>query len=172
MEFQRIGVIGCGLMGSGIADVCARVGCDVIVREQDEAALENGRRAIGKNLARAVKSGKMSEEDSEAIFGRVTFTRDFEAMADRQLVVEAVYENEEIKVDIFRRLDRIVSDADAILASNTSSIPIMKLGVATSRPEQVCGLHFFNPVPVLPLVELVPSLMTSAETAAAWDHSV
>ena len=161
---QRIGIVGCGVMGSGIAEVCARAERDVIVREPDTEALERGRGAIERSLERAVKSGKVTAVEREAAFARIDFTTDLEAFAECDLVVEAVYEDEAAKVDVFRKLDAVVRGPQAILATNTSSIPIMKLAVETRRPASVCGLHFFNPVPVLDLVELVPSLMTSEET--------
>jgi 3-hydroxybutyryl-CoA dehydrogenase len=161
---ERVGVVGCGLMGSGIAEVCARAGLDVMVREVNEAAAEAGRARLVKSLDRGLSAGKLSEQERDAAVGRLAFTTDLADFADRQLVVEAVVEDEAMKVEIFRALDQHVAAADAILASNTSSIPIMKLGTATARPEQVIGVHFFNPVPVLRLVELVTSLMTSEET--------
>ncbi|GHF29272.1 3-hydroxybutyryl-CoA dehydrogenase [Amycolatopsis deserti] len=157
-------MVGGGLMGSGIAEVCARAGLDVVVAEVGEAALAAARERIGKSLERAVKAGKLSAEDSAAAAGRLSYTVDFDAFADRYLVVEAVAEDERIKTDVFERLDKVVERPDAILASNTSSIPIMKLAMATGRAEQVVGIHFFNPVPVLPLVELIPSLLTSDQT--------
>jgi 3-hydroxybutyryl-CoA dehydrogenase len=159
-----MGVVGCGLMGSGIAEVCARAGLDVVVHEIDHAAGEAGRGRLVKSLDRGLNAGKLSEAARDAALSRLSFTTDLADFADRELIVEAVVEDEPTKVAIFRELDRhVVADA-AILASNTSSIPIMKLGTATRRPEQVIGIHFFNPVPVLRLVELVASLMTSAET--------
>ena len=161
---ERVGVVGCGLMGSGIAEVCARAGLDVVVREVDEAAAEAGRARLVKSLDRGLSANKLTEAEREAAMSRLAFTTDLADLADRELVVEAVVEDEAMKVDIFRELDRVVSSEAAILASNTSSIPIMKLGTATKRPEQVIGIHFFNPVPVLRLVELVASLMTSDET--------
>ena len=154
-------------MGSGIAEVCARAGLDVIVREVDAAACERGRDRIVGSLDRGVRNGKISEADRDAAVSRLHVTSDFADLADRQLVVEAVIEDESLKTSVFRELDRHVVDPSAILASNTSSIPIMKLGIATQRPEQVIGIHFFNPVPVLRLVELVTSLLTSTETATA-----
>jgi len=166
-EFQRIGVVGSGLMGSGIAEVCARAGLDVMVREVDAGAAEAGQQRLVKSLDRGVSSGKLSESDRDTALAGVAFTTDLTDLADRQLVIEAAIENEALKVDIFRQLDEVVADERAVLASNTSSIPIMKLGIATGRPEQVIGIHFFNPVPVLKLVELVTSLMTSPETVAA-----
>ena len=161
---ERVGVVGCGLMGSGIAEVCARAGLDVIVREVDEAAAESGRARVVKSLDRGMTAGKLSEDERDAAIARLAFTTDMADMGDRQLVIEAVVEDERMKVEIFRELDRQVIDEASILASNTSSIPIMKLGTATRRPAQVIGIHFFNPVPVLRLVELVTSLMTSDET--------
>jgi len=164
MDISKVGVVGGGLMGSGIAEVCARAGLDVVVAEVGEAALAAARERIGRSLQRAVKAGKLSAEDSSAAAGRLSYTVDFEAFADRDLVVEAVAEDERIKTDVFERLDKVVERPDAILASNTSSIPIMKLAMATGRAGQVVGIHFFNPVPVLPLVELIPSLLTSDQT--------
>ena len=161
---ERIGVVGCGLMGSGIAEVSARAGLDVMVREINEAAAEAGRARLVKSLDRGLSSGKMTEQERDDALARLNFTTDIADLADRQLVVEAVVEDEAMKVDIFKQLDEAVTADGAILASNTSSIPIMKLGTATQRPEQVIGIHFFNPVPVLKLVELVTSLMTSDET--------
>ena len=166
---ERIGVVGCGLMGSGIAEVCARAGLDVMVREVDEAAAEAGRARVVKSLDRGLSAGKLTEDDRDAAVANLAFTTDIADLADRELVVEAVVEDEAMKVDIFRQLDAALTADDAILASNTSSIPIMKLGTATQRPEQVIGIHFFNPVPVLRLVELVTSLMTSDETTARSD---
>jgi len=163
---ERVGVVGCGQMGSGIAEVCARAGLDTLVREVDAATAERGRSRLFASFDKAVDRGKMTEDDREATIGRLTFCTDLDEMADRQLVIEAVVEDEALKTSVFSTLDRIVEADDAILATNTSSIPIMKLGIATKRPEQVVGIHFFNPVPVLRLVELVTSLMTSDETAS------
>jgi len=168
-DFQRIGVVGSGLMGSGIAEVCARAGLDVIVREIDAGAAEAGQKRLTKSLDRGMSSGKLTEAERDAALGGVSFTTDLGDLADRQLVIEAAVEDETLKVGIFKELDKVVVDERAVLASNTSSIPIMKLGIATARPEQVIGIHFFNPVPVLRLVELVTSLMTSPETVAAAD---
>src|SRR5262245_43447716 len=153
-------------MGSGIAEVCARAGLDVVINEVSEDALKAGRERIEKSLARAVRNGKLSDEDRGGALERIRFSANLGDFADRQLVVEAVAESEQIKTDVFTGLDKVVTDPDAIFASNTSSIPIMKLGMATSRPQQVIGIHFFNPVPVLKLVELVPSLLTDEDTKA------
>ncbi|HZM32659.1 MAG TPA: 3-hydroxybutyryl-CoA dehydrogenase [Acidimicrobiales bacterium] len=160
----RVGVVGCGLMGSGIAEVAARSGRDVTVVEVDAAAAERGLARIEKSLATAVNRGKLTEDDRAAALGRIQVSHDRDALSDRELVIEAVVEDEAAKVAVFEALDKIVEAGDAVLASNTSSIPIMKLAMATQRPETVVGLHFFNPVPVLALVELVPSLLTSETT--------
>ncbi|MEW6475865.1 MAG: 3-hydroxybutyryl-CoA dehydrogenase [Actinomycetota bacterium] len=165
-QIERVGVVGCGLMGSGIAEVCARAGLDVIVREVNEGALAAGRKRIEGSLEKAVRSGKLPEADRDAALGRLRYTTDFGEFADRQLVVEAVIENEPEKLEVFRSIDKAVEAEDAILATNTSSIPVMKLAMATDRPASVLGLHFFNPVPVMHLVELIPSLLTAPETAA------
>jgi 3-hydroxybutyryl-CoA dehydrogenase len=166
---ERVGVVGCGLMGSGIAEVSARAGLDVIVREVDAGAAEAGMRRLTTSLDRGVRSGKLSEADRDAALSRLRFTTDLGELADRQIVVEAVMEDESLKTDVFSSLDKVITSSDAILASNTSSIPIMKLGMATQRPEQVIGIHFFNPVPVLRLVELVTSLLTSPDTTSRAD---
>ncbi|MHB8378414.1 MAG: 3-hydroxybutyryl-CoA dehydrogenase [Acidimicrobiales bacterium] len=163
---DRIGVVGCGLMGSGIAEVTARAGADVVVVEQDDDAMKRGLERVEKSLLRAVNSGKMAEDESRRIRANLSFTTDFSELEHRELVIEAVAENEEIKLDVFRKIDAAVKDPEAILATNTSSIPIIKLAMATHRPEQVIGMHFFNPVPVLKLVELISSLLTSPETTA------
>ena len=155
-EIQRIGVLGCGLMGSGIAEVCARNGRDVVVVEANPMLVELGRGRVEKSLDAALNRGKLTEAEHAAALRGSTSATDWSTFADRQLVVEAISEDEALKIDVFRRLDSVVGDPEAILASNTSSIPIMKLATATKRPEQVVGMHFFNPVPVLPLVELVP----------------
>ena len=160
-DIQRVGVVGCGLMGSGIVEVCARAGLDVAVYELDDHALGHGRARVLASLDRATSKGKLSAADRDAVISRVTFTTDLDVFADRDLTVEAILEREQDKIDVFSRLDKIVTRPDAILASNTSSIPIMKIAMATRRPDHVIGVHFFNPAPVLKLVELVPSLMTA-----------
>ncbi len=159
---SRVGVVGCGLMGAGIAEVSARAGCDVVVAESDEVSAQAGRDRLRTSLERAEARGKI--DSASDVLARIRVTTTLEDLADRELVVEAIVEKESVKAELFARLDAILTDPDAILASNTSSIPIMKLAVVTSRPQQVLGIHFFNPVPVLSLVELVPSLMTSEET--------
>ncbi|EID55512.1 3-hydroxybutyryl-CoA dehydrogenase [Saccharomonospora xinjiangensis] len=164
-DITRVGVIGAGLMGSGIAEVTARAGLDVVVVEANAAAAEAGRSRIEKSLGKGVDKGKLSAEERDAALARLTFSTELDACADRQLVIEAVAENEAVKLDVFGRLDKIVAP-DAVLASNTSSLPITRLAMATGRPERVVGLHFFNPVPVQKLVELIPSLLTDDDTAA------
>ena len=164
-KVELVGVVGCGLMGSGMAEVVARSGLAVIVYETDEAALFGGRQRVEYSLHRAVTAGKLESELAQNVLSRITFTTDLDELADRQVVLEAVVEDETVKIEIFRQLDKVVADPEAILASNTSSIPIMKLAASTNRPEQVVGLHFFNPVPVLRLVEIVASLLTSSDTA-------
>ena len=166
---ERVGVVGCGLMGSGIAEVCARAGLDVIVREVDAGAAEAGQKRLLSSLDRGVRSSKLTEDERDAAVAHVRFTTDIGELADRQLVVEAVVEDEALKTEVFAALDKVVESSEAILASNTSSIPVMKLGMATQRPEQVIGIHFFNPVPVLRLVELVTSLLTSDDTTVRAD---
>ena len=168
-EIHRIGVVGSGLMGSGIAEVCARAGLDVLVNEINTEALEAGRDRITASMARGVRSGKVSEAERDEALDRIRFTTDLGEFTDRQLVIEAVAEHEPTKVEVFTTLDKVVTTPSAIFASNTSSIPIMKLAMATNRPEQVIGIHFFNPVPVLKLVELIPSLLSSPETQARAD---
>jgi 3-hydroxybutyryl-CoA dehydrogenase len=165
-DIKRMGVVGASLMGSGIAEVCARSGLDVLVAEVNPDALQAGRQRITASLDRALRSGKLTEADRDTALERLTFSTDMDDFADRELVVEAVAEGERIKTDIFAALDKTVTAPDAILASNTSSIPIMKLAMATQRPAQVIGVHFFNPVPVLKLVEIIPSHLTGAETQA------
>jgi 3-hydroxybutyryl-CoA dehydrogenase len=170
MEIQRGGVVGCGLMGSGIAEASARAGLDVRVVDLDQAKVESGRGRIAASLARAQRAGKLTEVESDAAMARIGYSTELQTLADRQLVIEAITESEPEKLEVFGLLDGVIESPDAVLASNTSSIPIMKLAMATSRPSQVIGIHFFNPVPVLPLVELVTSLLTSDETAAQADH--
>jgi 3-hydroxybutyryl-CoA dehydrogenase len=162
-QVSTVGVIGGGVMGTGIAEVAARAGCDVIVCEVNEAAAENALARVRKSLARAEKSGKLASADREAAESRIRAVTDIAELADRDLVIEAVLEDEAEKVPIFQALGKELRP-DALLASNTSSIPIMKLAAVTPQPQRVIGMHFFNPVPVLPLVELVPSLLTSPET--------
>jgi len=168
VEVEKVGVVGGGIMGSGIAEVAARSGCEVILCEVSDAAADSALARIHKSLGRAEKSGKLSAADREAAQGRLRTATDVAELADRDLVIEAVIEDEAEKVAIFQALGKVVRP-DVLLASNTSSIPIMKLAAVTPQPDRVIGMHFFNPVPVLPLVELVPSLLTSPATVERAD---
>ena len=166
VSIERVGVVGAGQMGSGIAEVAAKAGANVVVFEPAEELINAGRKRIAGSLERAASRGKLSEADRDATLARFTFTTDLADLADRQLVIEAVVEDEAVKGKIFAQLDELITDPDAVLASNTSSIPIMKIAASTKNPSRVLGLHFFNPVPVLPLVELVSTLVTAEEAAA------
>ncbi len=163
---ERVGVIGAGIMGVGIAEVCAKTGADVLVVEANPEALETGRRRLEQSLDRAVTSNRMTQPDRDAAVAKVKFTGDLGTLGDRELVIEAIVESADAKIAVFTALDKVLAGSSAIMASNTSSIPIMRLAMVTSRPDAVVGLHFFNPVPVLRLVEVVPSLLTSPETTA------
>jgi 3-hydroxybutyryl-CoA dehydrogenase len=166
MTIHRIGIVGGGLMGSGIAEISAKAGLDVTIREIDEATVSAARSKIEKSTGRAVDKGKLAAEAREEILERITYTTNLADLADRQLVVEAITENEPLKLEIFKTLDEIIEDDEAILASNTSSIPITRLAKATNRPDAVIGLHFFNPVPVMGLVELISTVLSSPEAEA------
>ncbi|MGW7297059.1 3-hydroxybutyryl-CoA dehydrogenase [Streptomyces sp. NPDC054829] len=163
----RVGVVGGGQMGAGIAEVCARAGLDTVVCEADAIAARAARDRVAGSLDRAVRRGKLTREAAGDALARLVFTSGLDDLADRQFVIEAIIENADAKTEIFAALDKIVEDPAAVLATNTSSLPIMRLGMATSHADRVVGLHFFNPVPVLPLVEVVTSLHTSATTTAA-----
>jgi 3-hydroxybutyryl-CoA dehydrogenase len=159
-----VGVVGAGQMGSGIAEVCARAGLSVKLFDVDSDVIDRGLGRIDQSLGRAERSGRVTAVERTEALDRITAATDLDTLADAGLVVEAAVEDEAVKLDVFRRLDAVVADPDAILASNTSSIPIMRMAMATSRPAHVIGMHFFNPVPVLKLVEIVPSLLTSERT--------
>ena len=152
-------------MGSGIAEVCARAGGHVIVHEIDGRAADAARARVEASLGRAVEKGKLEQSERESILRRIEFSIDISDQANRHLVIEAATEDEDLKKSIFADLDAVVA-ADSILASNTSSIPITRIAAATSRPDRVVGLHFFNPVPLMGLVELVTTVMTSPESAS------
>jgi 3-hydroxybutyryl-CoA dehydrogenase len=170
VTIERVGVIGAGQMGAGIAEVSARAGVDVLVFETTESLVTAGRNRIVKSLERGVSAGKITERERDGAVGNLKFTTELADLADRQLVIEAVIEDESVKAGLFAELDRIITDPHAVLASNTSSIPIMKLGAATKNPQRVLGLHFFNPVPVLPLVELVSTLVTDEAAVARTEE--
>jgi 3-hydroxybutyryl-CoA dehydrogenase len=158
---EKVGVVGGGIMGTGIAEVCARSGLEVTLVEVDRERAQAARGRIEKSIAKAVKREAISAADAERALDRLVCVEDFAALADSGLVVEAVIEDRDAKLEVFTRLREIVADPDAILASNTSSIPIVELAAASGdRAEKVLGLHFFNPVPVLSLVEIIPSLLT------------
>ncbi|WP_099246296.1 3-hydroxybutyryl-CoA dehydrogenase [Mycobacterium sp. shizuoka-1] len=166
MSIERVGVVGAGQMGSGIVEVAAKAGANVVVFEPTDALINAGRDRVTSSLERATSKGKLSEADRDATLARLTFTTDLADLSDRQLVIEAVVEDEAVKGKIFAQLDELITDPDAVLASNTSSIPIMKIAAATKNPSRVLGLHFFNPVPVLPLVEVINTLVTSESAIA------
>ena len=159
MEISKVGVIGGGTMGSGIAEVCAKSGLDTIVVEADAGAAEAAQSRINGSMDKAVARERLSDDDRNAAAGRLSYVTDLSDLAECDLVIEAIIENEEIKLDLFRRLDEILPE-HAILASNTSSIPIINLATATKRPGQVIGLHFFNPATVQKLCEIVVSIAT------------
>lgn len=163
---RKLAVIGAGLMGSGIAQVSAVAGWEVVLRDVTDGALGRAREAMGASLARFVAKERLSADEADAALARVTTTTELAAVADADLVVEAVFEQEDVKRELFHTLDGLVRD-DAVLASNTSAIPITKLAAATGRPERVVGTHFFSPVPMMALCELVRGMKTSDATLAA-----
>jgi 3-hydroxybutyryl-CoA dehydrogenase len=163
---QQIAVIGAGLMGAGIAQVAAAAGYDVVLRDVTPEALDRGLGSIRASYAKFVEKGRMAEGDADAALARITTTTELEAAAGADLVVEAVFEKIEIKSEVFRALDAICKDG-AVLASNTSAIPITSIAAVTSRPESVVGTHFFSPVPLMKLCEVVRGYKTSEETLAA-----
>ena len=167
-EIERVGVFGAGFMGSGIAESAARAGLSVVLSEPEQGALGRSEQRIEQSVARAVKGGKLSDDDASALLKRVSWSTDLDALSSSDLVVEAIVEDEAAKVDAFKRLDGLLGD-DAILASNTSSIPIAGLAASTDRRDRVLGLHFFSPVPVMRLVEIVVGLDTSEETVQRAD---
>ncbi|MFC8264134.1 3-hydroxyacyl-CoA dehydrogenase family protein [Streptomyces cinereoruber] len=163
---RKLAVIGAGLMGSGIAQVSAQAGWDVVLRDVTDAALTRGTDGIKASYDRFVAKGKLDAADADAALGRITATTDLEAVADADVIVEAVFENLDVKHEIFRSLDKVAKDG-AVLASNTSAIPITKIAAVTARPEAVVGTHFFSPVPMMQLCELVRGYKTSDATLAA-----
>lgn len=166
MAVERVGVAGFGLMGSGIAQVCAQAGCDVLVQDVDQKAFDRGYERVDSSLSRIVKAGKLSEADGRAARGRIRTTTSLRDFADRELVIEAVVEKLDVKKQVFGELDAVCGPG-AIFASNTSSLPIIDMAATTKRPDRFAGLHFFNPVPVMRLVEIVQAITTSDDTVAA-----
>ncbi len=166
MKIEKVGVLGCGLMGSGIAEVCAKAGVTTVVREVNDEFLDKGLGKLHKSLGRAVDKGKLSAEDRDATLNRLSGTTDDADLADCDLIVEAIIENVEEKCRTYAALDKTVKK-EALFASNTSSLTITELAMSTGRSDRFLGLHFFNPVPVMKLVEVVRTLMTSDEAFAA-----
>jgi 3-hydroxybutyryl-CoA dehydrogenase len=169
-NIERVGVVGAGQMGAGIAEVSLRAGVDVLIYEPTEALVTAGRDRIAKSLERGVSKGKLTEAERDEALARLNVTTSLADLSDRQLVIEAIVEDEAVKAKVFAELDEVITDPDAVLASNTSSIPIMKIAAATKNPGRVLGLHFFNPVPVLPLVELVGTLVTTDAAIARTEQ--
>ncbi|MCH7845044.1 MAG: 3-hydroxybutyryl-CoA dehydrogenase [Acidobacteria bacterium] len=163
---ERVGIIGGGQMGGGIAEVCAKAGVDTIVVEVNGELVERSRQGIQRSLDKAVERKKLDPAGREAALGRLVFATDRAVLADRELVIEAVIEDEALKLEIFADLDEIVKADDAILATNTSSLPVTRIAQATTRPEAVVGMHFFNPAPIMPLVEIVSTVVSADDTVA------
>lgn len=160
---KKVGVLGCGLMGSGIAQVCAQAGYETVIREVEQKYIDKGLGGIDKSLGKFVEKGKLAAADKDAAMGRLKGTTSLDDLADCDIVIEAIIENAQLKKETYAELDRIVKK-DAIFASNTSSLTITELSMATARPKQFVGLHFFNPVPLMKLVEVVRTILTSDET--------
>src|SRR5947207_9933145 len=165
MEISKVGVLGAGLMGHGIAQIAAQAGWDVVLREVDQERLDKGVGRIEKQLARAVEKGRMEQDEAESVRGRIQGTLDYGEFGDCDLVVEAITEDLQAKVDMWRELDPIVKDG-AVLATNTSSLSVIDQAVATKRPQRFVGLHFFNPPQVMPLLEVVQTVTTDEESLA------
>ena len=165
MAITRLGIVGSGIMGSGVAEVAAKAGIEVVLRSRQQATADSMVAALERSLGKQVEKGKLDEAESKEVLNRVEATSDLHALADCDLVLESVVEDMAVKRQLFNDLDRIVKD-DAILATNTSTLPVVELAMETGRPEQVCGVHFFNPAPMMSLVELVRTLVTSDDTIA------
>jgi 3-hydroxybutyryl-CoA dehydrogenase len=163
MEISKVGVVGCGLMGHGITQISAQAGWDVVVREANQDRLDAGIGKIEKQLARAVEKGRASQEDADAVRARIEPTLDYGDLADCDLVIEAMTEELGAKLEMWREVDELVKD-DAIFATNTSSLAVIDQAASTSRPDRFCGMHFFNPAQVMPLLEVVQTVTTSEET--------
>ena len=165
MEIKKIGVIGAGTMGNGIAQVAAQIGCDVVMRDVTDEFVNRGMKSIDRFLSRSVEKGKMEAAQKDAVMGRIQGTTDMALMKDVDFVIEAVIEDLELKKSVFKELDEVCSP-EVILASNTSSMSLTEIAAATKRPEKVCGMHFFNPVPLMKLVEIIRGYSTNDETVA------
>jgi 3-hydroxybutyryl-CoA dehydrogenase len=163
MEISKVGVLGCGLMGHGITQICAQAGWDVVVRELSQEKLDGGIGRIEKQLARAVEKGKASQEDADAVRARIQPTLDYGDLADCDLVIEAITEDLGMKLEMWKEVDTIVKEGSTF-ATNTSSLAVIDQAATTSRPDRFCGMHFFNPAQVMPLLEVVQTVTTSDET--------
>jgi 3-hydroxybutyryl-CoA dehydrogenase len=163
MEIKTVGIVGCGLMGSGIAEVCARAGYNVVVREVDESTLNRGLQRIRQSLGRALERGRIDQATYDQTLGRIRGTVNMADLAESDFVIEAVVENLDLKKQVFAELDRICREG-VILATNTSCLPVTDIAAVTRRPKLVIGTHFFNPAPVLPLVEIVRTILNDDET--------
>ena len=165
MVVERVGIVGSGIMGSGVAEVAARAGMSVVLRSRKQESADAMVAGLERSLAKQVERGKLDESEARAVGARVRATADLEALADCDLVVESIVEDLETKKQLFMELDRLVKDG-AILATNTSTLPVVEMAIVTNRPERVCGIHFFNPAPAMSLVEVVRTLLSSEETIA------
>ncbi|WP_028320919.1 3-hydroxyacyl-CoA dehydrogenase family protein [Desulfatiglans anilini] len=165
MEIKKIGVIGAGTMGNGIAQTAALIGCDVVLRDVQDSFVERGMKNIEKFLSKSVEKGKMQAAEKDAVLGRIKGTTDMKQLKDVDFVVEAVIEDLDLKKSVFKELDELCRP-ETILASNTSSMSLTEIAAATKRPDKVCGMHFFNPVPLMKLVEVIRGFATSDETVA------
>jgi 3-hydroxybutyryl-CoA dehydrogenase len=165
MEIKKVGVLGAGAMGNGIAQLAAQIGCEVVMRDIEDAFVERGMKSIDKFLSKSVEKGKIEDKDKAAIMGRIKGTTDMADLKDVDFLVEAVLEDLDLKKKVFKELDELCRP-EIVLSSNTSSMSITEIAAATSRPEKVCGMHFFNPAPLMRLVEVIRGYYTSDETVA------
>jgi 3-hydroxybutyryl-CoA dehydrogenase len=163
MAVDKVGIVGSGIMGSGVAEMVARAGMTVVLRSRKQETADAMVAGLGRSLSKQVKRGKLDEAEAAAVSGRVSATADLEALADCDLVVESIVEDLETKKHLFIELDRLVKDG-AVLATNTSTLPVVEMAIVTNRPERMCGIHFFNPAPAMSLVEVVRTLLSSDET--------
>jgi len=165
MDIKKLGVVGAGAMGNGIAQLAAQIGCDVVMRDIEDAFVERGMKNIDRFLSKSVEKGKLESTEKDAILGRISGTTDMSRLKDVDFVIEAVIEDLELKKSVFKELDKLCRP-EVVLASNTSSMSLTEIAAATKRPENVCGMHFFNPVPLMRLVEVIRGYATSDETVA------
>jgi 3-hydroxybutyryl-CoA dehydrogenase len=166
MDIKKLGVVGAGAMGNGIAQVAAQIGCEVVMRDIKDEFVERGMKSIDRFLSRSVEKGKLEAGEKDAILGRIKGTTDMSQLKDMDFVIEVVIEDLELKKNVFKELDELCRP-EVIIASNTSSMSITEIAAATNRPERICGMHFFNPVPLMRLVEVIRGFSTSDETIAA-----